>query len=812
MPSVLRGLPARMGAVWRLPGAGYLGGILAFLLALWARFLLVPVLPPMGFPFLTFFPAVVLATLFCGLGPGLLVSALSTAAAKFFFIPTVGSFSVATTADLIALGFFVAVILVDCIVIHIMTVSLASVRESRAHTAQLAKTSQALAFQLAATEARQRATFEQAAVGIAEVALDGRWLRVNRQLCALLGYTRAELLDRTFQEITHPADLETDITRVQALLAGEISTYSLEKRYIRKDGTYLWANLTVALLRDEAGEALNFVSVIEDISTRKTAEAAVRESSERLQLALEAGRMGVWSWNLEAGTLEWDERQYALFGFDPAQGPVSAEAALERVHPEDRPALDAAIQSALDTGNGTFACEFRVRPPTGRDRWIGGYGHAVAGPTGKAERMVGLNFDVTDRREVQHALHELNATLEARVREEIEAREAAQTRAAHAERIQALGQLAGGIAHDFNNVLQAVQGGASLILRRPDQAESTQRFARMILDAADRGSSITRRLLAFARRDELRAEQIIPGQLLDGLQDILTHTLGAAIQITVEHPETCPSVLADKGQLETVLVNLATNARDVMPDGGTLTLRSRPVAVSGDLTHPANLTPGEYVQISVQDNGPGMDAALLDRVLEPFFTTKPQGKGTGLGLPMAKGFAEQSGGGFQIESAPGRGTTVSLFLAVAPAAAESEMATAGYSTNRHDNGGCRVMLVEDEPGVRDTLAAELEGFGYATLPMRDGTEALAALEAALPVDILVTDFNLPGMDGLEVMRAVRSRRPGLPSILLTGYAGDAVTLASNDALNAPIHLVRKPVTGEQLANRIAAVLKEMARA
>ncbi|HEX3573105.1 MAG TPA: PAS-domain containing protein [Rhodopila sp.] len=238
----------------------------------------------------------------------------------------------------------------------------------------------------------------------------------------------------------------------------------------------------------------------------------------------------------------------------------------------------------------------------------------------------------------------------------------ARARAAHAERMQVLGQLAGGIAHDFNNILQAVQGSASLIPRRSADAESISRFTEMILDATDRGASITRRLLAFARRGELRAEPVQAAALLSGLRDVLRHTLGRPISVELRLAACLPPLLADKGQLETTLVTLANNARDAMPAGGTLTFIAATEVVDSNAVSAADLQLGRYVRLSVADTGCGMDEATLSRAQEPFFSTKPQGQGTGLGLSMAKGFVEQSGGALSIETILGRGTTVHLWL------------------------------------------------------------------------------------------------------------------------------------------------------
>jgi signal transduction histidine kinase len=402
------------------------------------------------------------------------------------------------------------------------------------------------------------------------------------------------------------------------LVSGEIAAFNMDKRYLRKDGTLLWASLTDSLVRDQTGTPMYGVGVIEDISERKRAEAELRR---------------------------------------------------------------------------------------------------------------------------------LTADLEARVHDAVAAREAAQTRAAHAERMQALGQLAGGIAHDFNNVLQGVQGAASLIERRAGDEAGVRRLARLATEAAERGASITRRLLAFGRRSDLRAEAVDVTALLADLREILAPTLGASIDVRVGLEAGVPQLFADKGQLETALVNLATNARDAMPAGGCLTLSAGTETVPADgPTHPAGLVPGRYVRLAVADTGTGMDRATLARAGEPFFTTKELGTGTGLGLPMAKGFIEQSGGTLRVESSLGKGTAVTLWLPAAETrrvrAAAKDAADTAAKPDRTATAA-RVLLVDDENVVREVLAEQLEEAGYNVLAAASGTEALALLAAGETVDALVTRSSVP---------------------------------------------------------------------
>jgi len=417
-------------------------------------------------------------------------------------------------------------------------------------------------------------------------------------------------------------------------------------------------------------------------------------------------------------------------------------------------------------------------------------------------------------------LSELNASLETHVAErtaelraaydklakEAREREQAETMLAQAQRMEALGQLAGGIAHDFNNVLQAVIGGLNLIERRSGNAQMVQQLATMTAEAAQRGASITGRLLAFARRDSLRAEPILPGPLLEGLHEMLAHTLGVGITMRIAADPGLPKLLADKGQLETVLVNLAINARDAMPEGGSLLLTAAQETVGDATGHPAGLTAGSYVRLSVADTGTGMAAATLERASEPFFTTKSRGQGTGLGLAMARGFAYQSGGGLQIESAPGQGTTVTLWLPEAEAASAVSGLTQPADTTTATSASAEVLVVDDDAIVRQMVASQMEELGYHVAQASDGLAALAHLDEGAAVDLLISDFAMPGMNGVALIEEARQRRPNLPALLLTGYADATVSLAIEDGQTGGTALLRKPVSNAALVEHVGALL------
>jgi nitrogen-specific signal transduction histidine kinase/ActR/RegA family two-component response regulator len=406
-------------------------------------------------------------------------------------------------------------------------------------------------------------------------------------------------------------------------------------------------------------------------------------------------------------------------------------------------------------------------------------------PSGPYVRILCSIRDITDRRQLE-------------------------TQLAQGQKLQALGQLAGGIAHDFNNVLQTIEGGASLIERRADDPEAVKRLARSVLDASARGSSITRRLLTFTRRDELRAEAFDAVALIRGLREVLALTLGAGISVRVELPEALPSVRADKNLVETALLNLATNARDAMPRGGTLTLGAY-ADIIGDATKaPAQLQPGAYIRFEVTDTGEGMDAATLARAAEPFFTTKPRGQGTGLGLSIARGFAEQSGGALALASERGHGTKISIWLPQAPVVDAVVSSKGAGETEPHVLGDApRVLVVDDDPLICETVCETLQTAGYAAFSAADATGALPFLRRAGEVDLLLTDFSMPGLNGVGLIREAQRLRPELPAILMTGYAGDVEGLSSEATANTRFVLLRKPVSSRELFAQLALLLPDM---
>jgi len=510
------------------------------------------------------------------------------------------------------------------------------------------------------SDERFRTTFERAAVGIAQVATDGRWLRVNQKLCDIVGYSPDELMTRSFQDITHPEDLDSDLEQMRALLAGETEQYSMEKRYLRKDGSPIWINLTGTLVRDEAGAPDYFIAVVEDIARRKAAEAEILR---------------------------------------------------------------------------------------------------------------------------------LNTDLEGQVRERT-------AQLLQLQKMEAIGQLPAGVAHDFNHVLQGL--GNCLFVIDPYVPEGAPRnLLHAAQQSIEQGARLTQALLAFARRQALVPESIDLGGLFDEIGPLLERTLGGQIHIEVDVPRV-PSALVDRAQLESAIINLAINARDAMASGGALTVRAAAVRVSdGERGLPPELMVGEYVTISVADTGSGMDEATQARVFEPFFTTKAFGQGSGLGLAIVHGMAVQSGGAVSVRSAPGQGTTVTLYLPCAePVVAEGAPPIVAMKPGV----GRTVLIVDDNDLVRRAMEMTLQGLGHRVLTVPCGAAALEILSRSDAVDVLITDYAMEGMNGVGLIHEARNLRPHLPVMLITGYAD--LTEDMDD-----IVLLHKPFQAGDLVSNLQRLLR-----
>ena len=465
----------------------------------------------------------------------------------------------------------------------------------------------------------------------------------------------------------------------------------------------------------------------------------------------------------------------AVTGFDFGELREQPTLWADRLHEEDRDRVVAAIESRKDSG--VSSVEYRWQCADGNWKHFHDQSILLRDATGKPVEFAGTLMDVTDRRLLESQL-------------------------VQARKMDAIGQLTGGIAHDFNNLLAAVLGGLSIIEKRLPLEEDHRKILGMARHAAEQGSELVRRLLAFARRQQLRPDRIEIDHLAKSVSDLVAHTLGGLVEVEWQVGEDPGSAFADEAQLELALMNLIINARDAMPEGGTITVASENRTVAPDHAE-GDLAPGDYVVLSVSDTGHGIAPDMIEQVMEPFFTTKEIGKGTGLGLSMVYGFAKQSGGAIRIESGVGKGTRVEIWLPRAEPSQEARSGKERETVEQPESDPLKILLVDDHEGVRAITAGLLHDLGHQVTQAGDGPEALALIQATADAfDLVVSDYAMPKLSGVELIRKARERVPDLPAIIITGYADKESIGERPDN----VAILSKPFTPEQLRSCLTATV------
>jgi signal transduction histidine kinase len=507
-------------------------------------------------------------------------------------------------------------------------------------------------------------------------------------------------------------------------------------------------------------------------SERLRAEQELRRAEQRQAAIIQSLPMVLYLEHLDAhprrpnyvsGDLE------AVTGFSHKQVLREPNIWADRLHPEDRDRVIAAMEARRKSGRSSV--EYRWRCADGTYKHFLDQAVLLKDGDGKPLEFAGTLTDISEQRSLE-------------------------TQLVQAQKMDAIGKLTGGIAHDFNNLLAAVIGGLSLIEKKATLETDQRRILGMTKRAAEQGSELVRRLLAFARRQKLEPRPIDLPSLRETVSDLLTHTLGGLVQIDWRIPDDAWNVLADRAQLELGLVNLIINARDAMPDGGTIvvTAQNRHAEEADD----SGLQPGDYVRIAISDTGSGIAPEDLEKVMDPFFTTKAVGKGSGLGLSMVYGFARQSNGAFRIESDLGSGTTAELWLPRATEVVTKDKPPAATRKRRRLNRKLNILLVDDHAHVRSTTAAVLGDFGHEVVEAADGTDALRVLRENCDFDLLITDYAMPHLSGTDLLRAAQDICPEVPALIVTGYAeADAIR-------DRPPHveILQKPFTSEALEGAI----------
>jgi len=635
---------------------------------------------------------------------------------------------------------------------------------------------------LAPSEALYRQLIERVPgiVYMSQFGPQAKWHYVSPQIQEYLGYTAEEWLANPslWLEHVHPEDRELVLAEEQRLHKTGTAFFA-EYRMVAKDGRVIWFRDESMIIRPEGTDTPVLYGILFDISERKATEFALRESEERLRLALEAAHLGMWEWDPETDALFWDDRHCSLFGLDPRQAPATAAKYLELVYPEDREWVLHAVREAL-RNDESYGAEYRIRWPDGKEHWLASAGRVLQRDAkSKARRMRGITYDVTDRRGLEEHLR-------------------------RAQKMEAIGQLAGGVAHDFNNLLMVIRGHVELLLNRSGEDPNVSRNAEAIQKASERAAGITQQLLAFSRKQVLQAHVIEMREVVKDIANLLRRLLGPMVEFKLQVPPEPLWVRADESQLEQVVLNLAINARDAMPQGGTVTTILDHVKRD---SYAVRRRPGmmeiDYIRLRVIDTGTGMDAATQARIFEPFFTTKEFGKGTGLGLATVYGVVKQSDGWIWVDSALGEGTTFEIFLPAVNAPEDDVMKT--KVKTKQAGGSETILVVDDEEGVREVASQYLSSRGYNVLSAESGTQALelAGMQSG-PIHVLVTDTVMPGMSGPALAKKLLAARPQTKVLYISGYAEDTSLL--EDARVRGDAFLQKPFGLDSLAEKLRAML------
>jgi len=633
------------------------------------------------------------------------------------------------------------------------------------------------------SEEQFRAIFDLASVGIAQAdPRTKKWVRVNKKMCDITGYSAEEMLQMHIADITCPEDRQPDREAFERVVRGEASDYRMEKRYVRKDGALTWVNVNMTIIRDASGQPARTVAAIEDITERKRLEARMERLRTEYALILNSIGEGVHWVDLD-GRIKFENPAAAkMLGYEvseligkPAHSTMHHTRADGAAYPQSECCIyatlrDGALRRVTDEvfwrKDGTsFAVEYFCAP--------------VCDQNGRSRGCVVIFADITERKRLEAQLFQ-------------------------SQKMETVGRLAGGIAHEFNSLMTAIIGQSELLLEDLPPGNPLSHNAVQIRAAADCAAALTRQLLAFGRKQIFQPEVLDLNRVLAGMDSMLRQLLGDGVTVRSVPAAGLKAVRADAGQIEQVIVNLAINARDAMPNGGTLVLETSNLTVRQDSPgRDPELKPGDYVMLAITDTGVGMSEEAMKRAFEPFFTTKGIGNGTGLGLAACHGIIKQSGGHISIDSKVGKGTTFKIFLPqVEPLPAIPIQGSGPIDAPR---GTETILLAEDDPALREMAAALLRRLGYTVLISVGG---MAELCADGDIDLLVTDDIMPDMSGRDLAGRLRALHPRIRVLLTPILNGKPIP--GQSVMKQGVARLQKPFTPSALARKVRQLLDQPA--
>ncbi len=603
---------------------------------------------------------------------------------------------------------------------------------------------------------------------VAERGLAGRWYYVSPQIEPIFGFTPTEWISdpQLWRKQVHPDDLPRALERERSLET-EGDRYRVEYRMRTREGKELWVRDEATYVREAENGKLVMRGLFLDITERKQAEEELHRSEQHLQATVNAAPVVLFALNPQ-GIFTLSEGKGLLdLGLKP--GEVVGKSVFELY--KDSPRILDHFRRALGGEELTVIDEIASSHRTYETRWS-----VSRNGAGKQLGVIGVATDITQRVRLQEQLQSM-------------------------QQLEAVGRLAGGIAHDFNNLMNIVLGHAELLNSEKGMTDSMKDGLSQLRRAAERAASLTNQLLAFSRKQVLQPRVVDLNDIVADMQKMLSRVIGEDIELVTRLHPSVACVKADPVQLEQVLMNLAINARDAMPTGGTLTMETAQVDLDDAFQRQHRGFPkGHCVLLTVRDTGHGMEKEVLEHIFEPFFTTKELGKGTGMGLATVYGIVTQSGGNIEVLSAPGKGTTFSVYL---PAETELFEAPAQMLPTEVVGGSETILLVEDEPNLREIARVFLQDFGYRVLEANDAEHALE-LARTSAIDLMLTDVIMPGMSGRQLAEKVLGSQPEIKVVYMTGYTDDMVV--RHKVLEPGVALLQKPFDKTQLARKVRAVL------
>jgi PAS domain S-box-containing protein len=595
------------------------------------------------------------------------------------------------------------------------------------------------------------------------------------------GYEASEIIGQHFSRFYTENDRETGLPAKVLETAAREGKFESEGWRVRKDGSRFWAHVVIDPIRTSAGELVGFAKITRDLSERKAAQAALRRSEEQFRLLVQSVTdYAIYMLDADGRITSWNAGAQRIKGYSPEE--IIGEHFSRFYTEEDRKNGEPQRALAIAAQEGKYEKEaWRVRKD-GTNFWASVVLDPIHDESGTVIGFAKITRDITERMKAQRALEEAQKAL------------------MQSQKMNAIGQLTGGVAHDFNNLLTAVLGSLELVRKRVPEDPKITSLIDNAIRGAQRGTVLTQRMLAFARRQELKAAAVDVPILIRGMADLLQRSVEPSIPIATHFPISLARVHADANQLELAVLNLAVNARDAMPDGGSIIIAAREEVVAPG--HRVDLPPDRYVCLSVTDTGEGMDEATLTRAAEPFFTTKGVGKGTGLGLAMVHGMAEQSGGRLVLKSRLGEGTTAEIWLPISkapPETAGADHEPAAPAMER-ETRRLSVLAVDDDSLVLTNTITMLEELGHTVFQATSGKEALDIIRRKDALDLVITDQIMPELTGSQLAEAIRAEYPDLPILLMTGYA------EWPQEASPSLPKLAKPFSQEDLAQAIAAAV------